>query len=107
MAVSAGCSRPSADDVAAKIESREQLGEGDYDAMLSYLEEATQSQLPEIRNAQTWDDLQKIDAESQRRYPYADMFATALLHDYPKLTAKQTERMAEMRRDTRDASSRK
>ena len=97
------CSGPSCDDIASRVSEGKELDSDDYDAMIQYLYKATESQIPQLREARTMDDITRIDKQTERDFPYSDMFITALLHDYDRLSKQQTERIAELRDMAREA----
>lgn len=99
----ASCSGHDVADVATKIDEGKSLDNSDYDLMLDYLEEATEASLPRLKETRTMGDIERIEAEMSERYPYAAQFSTALLHDYPRLSSSQTERMSAIRDQAREA----
>lgn len=99
------CGSSSPDAVAKKIEAGQPLTEDDYDVMLGYLAEATDRLVPRLKEARTVEDMEAVDADNRRQFPHTDLFGATLLHDYPRLTAKQSQRLTELRDNARKALS--
>lgn len=105
VAMLTSCAKPSPDDIAAKIEHQEELSSSDYDVMLDYLQQATDAMIPRLKATRTVADMEIVENEIQKEFPMTDIFNTALLLDFPKLSASQTERMAAMRSSAQEAVS--
>lgn len=90
-------------ETAAKVQNNDQLSDRDYQIMIEYIGEAYQYALPKIKEAQTFEDLANIDDELLEKYEYTDLFNTALLHDYPMLSASQKEKMESLQKELTDA----
>lgn len=97
------CGEPDYSRIADKIKEGKELSSGDRDDMLRYLRNATEAELPQLRQARTFEDVEQIDKYSRVEYPYIDLFSTALLRDYPSLSAEQTEEFSDIRRLAQDA----
>lgn len=97
------CGEPDYDRLASKINEGKELSSGDRDDMLQYLRTATETQLPQLQQARTYDDVERIDETSRKQYPYVDLFSSALLRDYPSLSADQTQEFSDIRQMAQDA----
>ncbi|MDE6100274.1 MAG: hypothetical protein K2G01_04450 [Paramuribaculum sp.] len=97
------CSGDGVTEIADKIENGKPLDSNDYDQMLDYLETATEASVPRLKEALTTGDVERIESEMSEEYPYAGPFGTALLHDYPELSASQIDRMSSIRQKAREA----
>lgn len=97
------CGKPDYGEITQKMEQGRQLDSGDYDAMIDYVRDAAQMQIPKLREAATFDDVQRIDEEMKRTYPLTDLFVTALFHDYTLMDEEQREALDDIRKSTQEA----
>lgn len=97
------CGEADYTEIADKIKEGKELSSADRNAMLRYLRSATEAELPQLRQARTYEDVERIDKYSRVEYPYLDLFSSALLRDYPSLSAGQTKEFADIRQLAQDA----
>lgn len=99
------CGAPDYSRIAEKINNGKELSSGDRDDMLQYLRNATEAELPQLRQARTYEDVERIDRLSRVEYPYIDLFSSALLRDYNSLSVAQTQEFSDIRQLAQDAFS--
>ena len=104
-AIVVGCLSATPDEVAEKIAADSSLNSSDYDVMLDYLQTATDAMIPRLKATRSVGDMEFVEADIQKQYPLVDAFNTALLRDFPNLSAEQTQRMASMRTQAQEAVS--
>lgn len=85
-----GCGDTDYDSLARKVEANQDLSASDYDDMIAYMSMSTEWCLPHLREARTIEDVERIDEQLLDKYPYTDIFSSALLRNWNKLSPSQT-----------------